>query len=180
MLLALRDPPHHEYAFHEGALGEQAVARSLARLTTKNDVVLLHDRRMPKGLGNIDHLAIAPLGVFVIDAKNHKGKLEIVRPLFGKPKLLIARRDHTKLLDGLDRQVDAVRRTLSENHSETAVNGVLCFPNADFPLFGALEMRGHLLLSPKSLAKRLNVAGSLSTDSVQALARRLSTELPPA
>jgi hypothetical protein len=46
LLLALREPPHHEYAFHEGALGEQAVARSLARRTADSGVKLLHDRRM--------------------------------------------------------------------------------------------------------------------------------------
>jgi hypothetical protein len=118
--------------------------------------------------------------VFVIDAKNHKGKVEIARPLFGKPKLLVGRRDHTKLLDGLDRQVQSVRDTLGEERSETAVRGVLCFPNGDFPLFGTLEMRGHLLLSPKSLAKRLNAAGSLSTESIEALTCKLAVELPRA
>lgn len=180
LLLALREPPHHEYAFHEGALGEQAVARSLARRTADSGVLLLHDRRMPRGRGNIDHLAIAPTGVFVIDAKNHKGKVEIARQLFGKPKLLVGRRDHTTLLDGLDRQVHAVRAALDDDHSEMVVRGVLCFPNADFPLFGTLEMRGHLLLSPKSVAKRLNASGSVSPRSIEALAARLAREFPSA
>jgi hypothetical protein len=180
LLLALCDPPHQEYAFHEGSLGEQAVARSLARRTADGSAVLLHDRRMPKGRGNIDHLAIAPAGVFVIDAKNHKGKVETAKPLFGKPKLLIGRRDHTKLLDGLDRQVDAIRGALGEDQSKVVVRGVLCFPNAGLPWFGTLEMRGHLLLSPKSVAKRLNAAGSLSVEAIEALATRLVTEFPPA
>ncbi len=56
---------------------------------------------MPGSRANIDHLAVAPSGVYVIDAKRYKGKIEVRRPLFGKSKLLIASRDKTKLLDGL-------------------------------------------------------------------------------
>lgn len=180
LLLALREPPHHEYAFHEGSLGEQAVARWLSRRAADSGAMLLHDRRMPGGRGNIDHLAVAPGGVFVIDAKNHKGKVRIARRLFGKPRLFVSGRDRTKLLDGLDRQVSAVRGALSRDHSEVQVCGVLCFPNADLPLFGPREMRGHMLLGPKSLAKRVNTPGSLSADAVQALTRRLASEFPPA
>ena len=76
---------------------------------------LLHDRRMPRGRGNIDHLAVAPTGVCVTDAKAHKGKVRIARPVFGLEKLLINSRDRTRLLDGLDRQVEAVREVRSRS-----------------------------------------------------------------
>jgi len=59
---------------------------------------------MHGGHGNIDHLAITATGVFVIDAKNIKGKVRVAKPLFGAAKLRITGRDRTKLIDGLDRQ----------------------------------------------------------------------------
>jgi hypothetical protein len=179
-LLALRSEPHHELAFHEGATGEQAVARALERGTTHGKTVLLHDRRMPRRRGNIDHLAIAPCGVFVIDAKNHKGKVAIVRPLLGDPKVLIAGRDRTKLLDGLDRQVEAVRSALAAEHADVAVRGVLCFPNGELPLLRKLETRGHVLLGPKGLVERLNAEGPLASPAIEALAGKLAGAFPAA
>ena len=72
--------------------------------------IVLHDRRMPRGRGNVDHIAIAPTGVYVIDAKAWQGKVAAPTPLFGRQKLLIDGRDCTALIDGLDRQVAVVRR----------------------------------------------------------------------
>jgi Nuclease-related domain len=47
-------------------------------------VVALHDRRMRRPDGtpsraNIDHLAVTAAGVWVIDAKTHRGALEVRR-----------------------------------------------------------------------------------------------------
>jgi hypothetical protein len=180
LLLALRGTPQHESAFHRGELGETAVAAYLEKHTARGSSILLHDRRMPGGLGNIDHLAIAPTGVFVIDAKNIKGKVRVANPLFGAPKLLIAGRNRTKLIDGLDRQVAAVRDALATSgHSDVPVRGVLCFTTADLPLLGTLKMRGHLLLYRKALGKRLNANGSLQPAAIDALARTLVAGLPP-
>ena len=109
LLLALRSAPQHESAFHQGAVAERAVADSMAMRTDSDRVITLHNRRMPSGRGDIDHLAIAPTGVWVIDTKDWKGKVAISSPWFGKPRLLIRGRDCTKLIDGLERQTAAVR-----------------------------------------------------------------------
>src|ERR1700683_2431630 len=77
LLLALRGTPQHESAFHQGDLGEKAVATYLEKHTASGPAIILHNRRMPGGRGDIDHLAIAPAGVFVIDAKNVKGKVRV-------------------------------------------------------------------------------------------------------
>jgi hypothetical protein len=179
LLLTLRGAPAHEKAFRTGELGEGAVAESLEKRTADGPAIILHDRRMPSGHGNIDHLAVAPAGVFVIDAKAHKGSVKVIRPLFGAAKLTIAGRNHTKLLDGLDRQVEAVRAAL-DGDSDIPVQGVLCFTNADLPLLGTPKMRNHLLLYRKALAKRLNADGPLSPEVIDELARRLAVALPPA
>ncbi len=136
---------------------------------------------MPRGRGNIDHVAIAPTGVFVIDAKAHSGKVQIDRPLFGSAKLRIAGRDRMDLIDGLDRQVTAVRDALDRaGHADVPIQGVLCFTNADLPLMRTLRMRGHVLLYRKALAARLNADGELDSDEIEAIAHRLAHELPPA
>lgn len=181
LLLSLREAPQHESAFHRGELGEAAVAASLEQRTADGPAVLLHDRRMPGGRGNIDHLAIAPAGVFVIDAKDIKGKVRIAKPLFRAEKLLIAGRNRPKLIDGLDRQVAVVRAALDDNgHPDVSVQGVLCFTKADLPLLGTLKIRGHLLLYRKALAKRLNADGPLESAAIDALAHTLVEALPPA
>jgi hypothetical protein len=181
LLLALSGSPRHESAFHQGELGERAVAESLERRTARGPAIILHDRRMPRGRGNIDHLAIAPAGVFVIDAKNIRGKVRVANPLFGNQRLLISGRDRTRLIDGLDRQVAAVRTALAANgEAGVPVQGVLCFTTADLPLLGTLKMRGHLMLHRRALAKRLNASGPLDALAIETLARALAGALAPA
>ena len=179
LLLALREPPQHETAFHRGALGEKAVAESLERRTADSPAILLHSRRMPGGRGDIDHVAVTPTGVYVVDAKDLRGKVRIARALFGAEKLFVAGRNRTKLIDGLDRQVAVVEAVLNANgHPDVPVRGVLCFTKADLPLLGTLKMRGHLLLYRKALAKRLNADGPLGAAAIDGLARTIAEALP--
>jgi hypothetical protein len=180
-ILALGDAPQHEYAFHRGDLGEKAVAASLEARTEGGLTIALHNRRMPNGRGDIDHIAIAPTGVYVIDTKDWKGKVEIVRPWFGAPKLLINRRDCSNLLDGLERQIAAIRAVLDrERAAAIPTRGALCFTQADLPWLRTQELRGHLLLYRKALAKRLNAEGPLDAVEIERVARELATALPAA
>lgn len=180
-LLAVRTPPQHETAFRVGAEGERIVAAALERRTEKSGALILHDRRMPRGYGNVDHLAVAPSGVFVIDAKNHgSGKVSVTAPLIGKPKLLIDGRNYTSLIDGLDRQVGAVRTRLLSESVDLPVQGVLCFTKADLPLVFTLKMRGHLILYPKGTAKRINASGTLTATRIHEISTMLARLFPPA
>jgi Nuclease-related domain len=180
LLLLLEGSPRHEQAFHIGASGEREVAATLERRTAQSPTIILHDRRMPGGHGNIDHLAIAPTGLFVIDAKNIKGKVRVANPMFGPPRLMISGRNRTKLIDGLDRQVAAVLDALTLCGHGVPVQGALCFTTAELPLLGTLSMRKHLLVHCKALAKRLNAKGPLQPDAIEELARYLAGALPPA
>lgn len=178
LLLLLRDAPQHEVAWQRGAAGERAVGESLEKRVADGIVVLLHDRRMPRSRGNIDHLAVAPSGVYVIDAKDYTGKVRVERPWLGKPKLVVNGRDRTKIVDGLDRQVAAVRDAI--NDPAIPVHGVFCFIRADIPIVLKETIRGHALLYRKALAKRLNADGPLDAAAINALTRRLATALPSA
>lgn len=131
--------------------------------------------------GDIDHLAIAATGVWVIDTKGWTGKVEISSPWMGKPRLLIRGRDCTKLIDGLERQIAAVRAALDDlGYHDIRVRGALCFTKADLPFWRTHTLRGHLLLYRRALAKRLNADGLLSSVSIEQLARELATRFPPA
>jgi hypothetical protein len=181
ILLGLRGTPQHERAFAQGSRGERDVGDSLDRRTAKSGAIVLHDRRMPGGYGNIDHLAVAPSGVYVIDAKAVRGKVRISRPLFGKPKLLVGGRNRTKFADGLDRQVGAVRDALgAAGRSDVPVTGVLCFTKADLPLLGGARIRGHRLQYRRALTRKLNRTGPLDRDAIDALAHQLAAAFPRA
>lgn len=178
LLLALQDEPQHQQAWARGAAGEEHVAKSLAMYLIE-PVVLLHDRRIPGSRANIDHIAVAPSGVWVIDAKRYKGKATISRPLFGRPKLVINGRDQTQLIDGLDGQVALVRTAMAEIAPESQIHGALCFVDTDLPLIGKLTLSGYPLLYPKALAKLINATGPASPEAVRDTAVALAAVFPP-
>jgi hypothetical protein len=88
--------------------------------------------------------------------------------------------DRTKLIDGLNRQVAAVRNALATPAHPTPVHGVLCFTKADLPLLGTTNTRCHLLLTRKGLAERVNASGPLSSSAIGEMARTLAAVFPRA
>ena len=118
-LARLTEEPQSTRAWKQGADAEIRVARQLAKHLNGRDVVLLHDRRIPsRGRANIDHIAIGPGGITVIDTNSARGRLRIEkRGGFFSPRhevLLINGRDRTHLVDGLERQIAAVRTVIAE------------------------------------------------------------------
>ena len=62
--------------WERGADGEAAVARALEALP--EGWIVLHDLAWPgRQRANLDHVAVGPGGVFVIDAKNWSGRIEV-------------------------------------------------------------------------------------------------------
>ena len=70
------DEPQSTRAWKTGADGEERAGARFAKLLAGSEVKLLHDRRMPgRGAANVDHVAIGPGGITVIDTKNYRGKV---------------------------------------------------------------------------------------------------------
>jgi hypothetical protein len=185
LLLRVQPAPTSETAWDTGAAGEEALAAHLSK--TCPDVLVLHDRRIPRRRTNIDHLAIASSGVFVIDAKRYKGKIEVRKPFFGEPSLFIAGRNKTKLIDGLVRQREAVRLALADAIPEIPVHACFCFLNpagqaggSGLPLIRTPSINGFPLFYPRKLSKRLNAPGALTAESQGEVAQVLALALPPA
>jgi Nuclease-related domain len=174
-----------EKAWATGAGGEELLATHLANRCPQ--VPLLHDRRIPGGRANIDHLAFSAGGIHVIDTKRYRGKVAIDRPLFGEAKLRIAGHDRTKLIAGLERQVLAVKAALAEAGESAPVHGCLCFvvpegllADSGLPVIRTLQIKGFPLYYPRRLSKRLNGPGPISPVQAAALRDVLAQRLPPA
>jgi hypothetical protein len=178
-ILALSEDPNHEKVWARGAGGEERVAELLAKYLN-DDVIVLHDRRIPGTRSNIDHIAVARSGVWVIDSKRYKGKVAVSRPLFGTAKLTVAGRDKTKLVEGLAKQVALVDAVMPELAPGVPVRGALCFVDADLPLVGNLSFDGFPLLYPRRLAKRISGDGPVGAERVRELAVALAQRFPRA
>jgi hypothetical protein len=71
-------PSPEASAWRRGAAGERRTARLLDPLE-RHGWAVLHDLALPGSRANIDHLAIGPGGVFVIDSKQYRGRLQLDR-----------------------------------------------------------------------------------------------------
>jgi hypothetical protein len=143
--------------------------------------LILHDRRMPGSRANIDHIAVVPSGVYIIDSKRYKGRnVRVATPLLGSPKLVIDGRDRTKLVDGLLGQVEAVTRIVAALDPDVPVRGAFCFVDAHLPLLGTPRIRGVPVLGRKGPAKHINCDGPLTDDQIRAIAAGLAGKLQPA
>ena len=69
-------PSPEAVAWRRGAAGERRTARLLAALG-RDGWAVLHDLAVPGSRANIDHLVIGPGGVFVIDSKQYRGRLQL-------------------------------------------------------------------------------------------------------
>jgi hypothetical protein len=69
-------PSQEAIAWRRGAAGERRTARLLGQLE-RHGWVVLHDLAVPGTRANIDHLVMGPGGVFVIDSKQYRGRLQL-------------------------------------------------------------------------------------------------------
>ncbi len=181
LIVSVSGTPQSTNAWDTGAIGEERLGGRLNELAG-DSLRVLHDRRIPKSRANIDHLAITPSGVFVIDAKKYKGRPNLhVGGGFLRPrdeKLMVGKRDRSGLVDGVLKQVQIVHDIVG---ADVPVKGVLCFVEADWPLIGgAFSTRGVDVLWPKRLYKVLGLAGSLTDPTVSEVHQTLAAALPPA
>lgn len=176
VMLALRDAPQHERSWARGAGGEELVEQALSKRCP--NVAILHDRRIPGSRANIDHIAVAATGVWVIDTKRYTGKVQISKPLFGMPTLKIAGRDQTKLLDGLAKQVDLVTAAIADLNPDLQIRGCFCFIDSELPLLGTPTINGFTIFGRKGLAKQLNAPGAVTADRATNVAAALANRFP--
>ena len=173
------DPPSTA-AWAKGSAGERFLAARLLELL-RDRAVLLHDLKVPRTRGNVDHIAVAASGIWVIDAKKYTGRVEH-RDVGGFFKtdlrLYVGGRDQAKLADGLAWQIDAVRKALEG--AEVPIHAALCFVEAEWGFFQKpFRHNGVWVTRSKKLADMIAEPGPLTPTDVAEVARRLATALPP-
>jgi Nuclease-related domain len=170
------EEPQSTKSWAQGARGERRTAVRLEKHLADHPVKLLHDRRIPAhGKVNLDHLAVGPGGVTVIDSKAHRGEVRVERVggLFTDRHsiLKIGGRDHTKLIDGVERQVKLVAAALMRaGFGDLELRGALCFPDSDGLPLRQLSIREIVIDGPKPIAKLARRPGPLSAAQVDQLA----------
>jgi hypothetical protein len=187
LLLALSSDPHSTSSWATGARGEEEMGGSLDKLREQG-IAVLHDRRIPGSRANIDHLVISRAGVFVVDTKHYKGRVE-QRDVGGwfttDLRLYVGGRDRSKLVAGMKPQVDAVRRALAGDDvwREVPVTAALLFMSDDnWSLldFKPLRFGEVYALWVKALRKLIRADRAGQPIDVPELERALAVALPAA
>lgn len=133
----------------------------------------MYDRRVPNTRGNIDIIAVAASGVWVIDAKKYRGPIER-----RGERLFVNGREHTNLVHAMSWQVDALRTALGG--APVPLHAAICFVESEWNLFPApFRIDRVWVLRSKWMAQFVDQPGPLSPDAVNALGMHLASALPP-
>jgi hypothetical protein len=176
-IVRLPDQRWHLRAWEQGASGERIVG---ARLDKIDGIEVLHDRRIPGTRTGIDHIAVGPGGVYVIDAKlyggmdKHRGVIGLLRE---HRRLLTGSHDQTKLVAKLRNQVNAITRALAE--TPIVVTAALCVVDAHPPLPDRpFMLDGAWIGWPDALPDLVTRPGLLDAEAMWETARMLESRLP--
>jgi hypothetical protein len=177
----LIDDPQSIRAWAQGSEGERQLAEGLTR-RIGDRAVLLHDRRIPRSRTNIDHLAIAPSGVWIIDAKMYRGPLQRRdKGSWGKVdyRVYVNGRDQSRLVNGPLHQAEVVRSVL--NDEALPIHMALCFVDVEWDFFlKPFQIKDVWVTYATKLCESIAEPGPLSAESVLSIANRLANSLPPA
>ncbi|HQR28190.1 MAG TPA: nuclease-related domain-containing protein [Nocardioides sp.] len=184
-LLAVTSEPATTAAFARGAQGERRVAARLEK-SCGDQVLFLHNRRRGPGKrsGDIDHIAVAPSGVWVIDAKHYEGARVDVEVSGGllrprREKLVIRGRDKTSLVASLRAQQEAVGVVLEE-FDDVRVRSMFCFVGATLPWLRVPTIEGFPCRELVDTIKQLKVEGTITSDRRLEIWEVLGRAFPPA
>jgi hypothetical protein len=187
----LAGPKRSTEAWGRGAAGEERVGHWLERAVGGSGVVL-HDRALSHRRANIDHIAVVASGVWVIDTKHFRGRLER-RELGGwfvpHPRLFVAGRDQSRLVTAARRQQALVAETLRAEElgaeepgagAGALVRVALCFSGTEVGLFTRpFTLEGVLVTWPRPFARVLGADGPLGPVERRVLAARIARAFPP-
>lgn len=161
--------------YEKGSAGEVMVAEAL-ELLSASGWRILHDLRAPDG-GNIDHLAIGPPGIAVLDAKNW-GPGTTVTP---DRRLVASKHDRTEDLDRLNALCELVRSTAARDGLKVAVRGYLVLTGEADRDRTSQDIGDLRILGVNRLRQRLSTGrGDLTPELIAALAEALQRAFPPA
>ena len=183
LLLKVVPEPQTTRAWATGAEGEREVGRLLDDLS-QSGVISLHDRRKPGSQTNIDHVAIGPAGIYVIDAKKYKGRVER-RDVGGwartDRRLYVGGRNRTPLVMSVIGQASAIRSVLGHEFARVPITPVLCSVTAEIGVFASpFLLQGVQITWRRPLRRQLSRPGPMDSAAIAHLAEVLDDRLAPA
>lgn len=146
-------------SWDKGAEGEERVAAVLDEWARSHGSTTLHSLVRPPAKGDIDHVAIGPAGVFVIDSKAWSGEVRL-RP----SGTWTGRYGHARELDAIAGQGRQVRAALdAAGLFGVPVQAVLCLANENdgSARHGLEPVREVLVGHPRSVAAAVAGEGPL-------------------
>jgi hypothetical protein len=171
LALFLRNDSQQTKNWEKGEIGDRVVSKKLEAAVRQNTGIILHDLRRTKSKANIDHIVV-----------NSKGDIEVkLSGIFAASprRLMIGGRDQTKLVQGVNRQVAAVKNVLSDAGLEMFVEGVLCFVVPPWKIFIVLvKSNGIFLASNRGIGKLLSGIGTYTEIEVERAATNLLRAFP--
>ena len=178
------DEPQSTTAWARGSVGEHRLAFRLSRDLADVGVVL-HDRAVSGRRWNIDHLVVAPSGVWVVDAKNCRGRID--RRYSGEwghedVRVYVAGQDRTESFSDLSWQKDTVHPILeSIGFGDVSIHQALCFTDGEWSIFARpFQIDGVWIIWAKRLVKLARRPGPLDDHDIRTIATHLADRLPPA
>jgi hypothetical protein len=147
---------------------------------------VLDDRRVPGSRAAIKYLAVAPAGVFVIDARDVKGLVHTKRPgplsALGPDELHVGRHNCTPMVGAVAQQVEAVREALRTKPwaSEIPVHAMLCLTRAQWGFASPIEMGEVWIGWPQLVGARVKSPVLMDSPMVNEVSLILDDRLPSA
>jgi Nuclease-related domain len=140
-------PSSDAVAWRRGAAGERRTARLLARLE-RDGWAILHDLALPRSRANLDHLVIGSGGVFVIDSKQYRGRLQ----LDPSGRLWHGRYSLTPILRAVSWEADRVAQVLPD--PGVVVRPIMAIHGAQVP-WGKVVIDGIPVVAARRLPSML-------------------------
>jgi Nuclease-related domain len=140
-------PSPDAVAWRRGAAGERRTGRLLGPLE-RHGWAVLHDLAIPGSRANLDHLVIGPGGVFVVDSKQYRGRLQ----LDGSGQLWHGRYPLAPVLRAVDFEADQAAHVLVD--PGVVVVPIVAVHGAQVP-WGKVVMQGVPVVAARRLPSML-------------------------
>ncbi|MER7129726.1 nuclease-related domain-containing protein [Streptosporangium saharense] len=163
--------------WRQGAIGERRTARMLRPLERRGYTVL-HDRALPYGRANVDHLVIGATGVYIVDSKHWSRERRLTRR--GR-YVRVGRTSGDRLVQGVVYERQAVAAALAQSLGRPVeVTPVLAIHGTRMPLLRVTKVEGvPLLQAPQVRGWISRQPAQLSAEQVAQLATVAERVLPP-
>lgn len=151
-----------------------------------NGEIILNDRQVPGGSGNIDHIVVASSGVWIIDTKFWEGKVEYkgASGFFdANERLFFDGKDCTYLADNIYAQVIPIAELL--NDRSIPIRPAIVFGNAEWKstlrvaTSKPYRHNNVVIAWPKALIAEIQRSGPIDAPHLSSIGRYLDERLRP-